>query len=269
MKFLVFQAYIDDSGDKDEAAKVFVLAGYIAPAENWAAFSDEWQELLNMDSPHYAKLSYFKMAEMRSSEGRLQQCSWFYRVIEKHITAAISCVIPVQDLIKAVRSVDWPSYVNNISALENPYFAAFKAITNILAQHQEKLRITEPVDFIFDDNHEKRHTIAAWDLQKLSATPEVRNLMGSTPIYMDDKKVLPLQAADLYANWVRYWETEGISDGIEKLKFPWEVKRDIPRLAITFNEQDFRQELLKGFSPEALERSRLSPEDVSRALKEL
>ncbi len=40
----MFQAYIDDSG---RGQTPFVLAGYIAPAEKWAEFSDKWQALLD------------------------------------------------------------------------------------------------------------------------------------------------------------------------------------------------------------------------------
>jgi hypothetical protein len=53
---LVLRAYIDDSHTVQTA---FVLAGYIATAENWAAFSDDWQEVLDMPP----RLERFKMAD--------------------------------------------------------------------------------------------------------------------------------------------------------------------------------------------------------------
>jgi hypothetical protein len=40
---MVVRAYIDDSYT---AGGVHVLAGYIARAEQWGAFSKEWEELL-------------------------------------------------------------------------------------------------------------------------------------------------------------------------------------------------------------------------------
>jgi hypothetical protein len=44
--FMVLQAYIDDSGN-DPSQYAFILAGFVAPAETWAAFCDEWQTLLD------------------------------------------------------------------------------------------------------------------------------------------------------------------------------------------------------------------------------
>lgn len=42
--FIVLQCYVDGSGTG--SPDLFVMAGYIAPAEKWAAFSREWQERL-------------------------------------------------------------------------------------------------------------------------------------------------------------------------------------------------------------------------------
>jgi len=144
-RFSRLHAYIDDSGTGD--SEVFVLAGYIATEESWAAFSTDWQQLVNMKSRHYRQLSYFKMNEMRS-DTELERCSWFYRVIEKHVTAAVSCAISVPGLVKAVKEFPWPPWIYNIQVLENPYYFAFKATTDKLAQHQHQLKIDQPVDFI-------------------------------------------------------------------------------------------------------------------------
>lgn len=41
---MALQAFIDDSGS-DRTGKVFVLAGYIAPASRWNSFSFQWEEI--------------------------------------------------------------------------------------------------------------------------------------------------------------------------------------------------------------------------------
>lgn len=261
-QLLVFQAYIDGSGTG--AYDVFVLAGYIAPAEEWAKFSDEWQELL--DSPSL-RLPYFKMSEMRHSPERRERCGWFYRVIEGHVSAAVSCVIDVAGLVKAVREFQWPPNFVNLKRLENPYFVAFKAIMNVLAQHQVKLGIDQPIDFIFDEESEKKTVLEGWERIKLFSTPDVRALMGDMPIYRDDKSVLPLQAADLFAWWIRHWRLEGVGGGVENLRFWWEPKVDIPRLDMSFSEEDFLAEFRKAYDPAIQARSLLSDEEISRILR--
>jgi hypothetical protein len=52
------QCCIDDSGSEPSKPH-FILAGFAAPAAQWAAFADEWQAAL--DEP--PKLDYFKMKE--------------------------------------------------------------------------------------------------------------------------------------------------------------------------------------------------------------
>jgi|GEM_PF-1985276 len=236
---LAFQAYIDDSYDDEH----FILAGYIAPAEKWAEFSDEWAELLSMRSPHYLSLDEFKMSEMRMSPERLEQASWFYRVIEKHVTAAVSCVVYTKEQENVLREFKWPPEVKETDRLSNPFYFAFRAIINCLAQHQHKLEIDEPIDFIFDESSEKKRVLDAWDWYVDGLPPETKKLTGDTPIFRSSDKVMPLQAADLYANWNRDWMNDKGEAGIENLDFPWEVKRDIPRLLMIFREKDFKIEL--------------------------
>jgi hypothetical protein len=105
--------------------------------------------------------------------------------------------------------------------------------------------------------HEKRLCLLAWEYIKKYARPDVAALMGDTPIYRNDKTTLPLQAADLYAYWVRRWENEGITDGIEKLSFGWKVNKveTLPRIDFSFEEKDFIFEFNRMLNPEVIQRA--------------
>jgi hypothetical protein len=237
-----YKAHIDGSGSG--APDLPVLAGYIAPAEAWVNFSKEWQGRLEE-----AHLQRFKMNEMTS---HMEIAAWFYRLIEESkITAALSCAIHTGELVEAIREFPFPTEIKNVEVLENPYFFAFKAITDILAQKQQALGIDEPVDFIFDDQSEKTKLAGIWDLIKLSSAPEYRKNMGDEPIFRNDEKVMPLQAADLYAWWIRKWYFEKVVDWCEHLPFPWGIKKQIPRLHSEFGKKDFLIEFEKGLSQEA------------------
>jgi len=264
----MFNAYVDDSGRGDPTA--LVLAGYIAPADQWLRFNIDWQHLLDMRSKHYRHLQYFKMSEMRSSTSEMERVPWFYRVIEKHVVAAISCTVKTAELIGAVREVPWPANFENVGALENPYYFAFKAVIDVLAQHQEELGIHEPVAFVFDEEAEKKQCLAAWDRLKFSSGPKVRRLMGSKPLFRDDRETPPLQAADLWAYWVHDWEINGIADGVEHLRFPWKTTRDIPRLDMRFQKQDFLHEFVLALNdPAVAQRTLMSDAEVTARLSEL
>jgi hypothetical protein len=225
-----YQAYVDGSGTGDP--DLFVLAGYIASASVWEEFSKQWKARLAE-----ANLKYFKMYEMSQ---RTEIAAWFYRLIEEHdLRAAISCTINVSDLTKVCAAIRWPARMTNLEAVSNPYYFAFRAVIDILAQYQGQLKIDAPVDFIFDEESEKANTLKHAELIKINSAPEFAKLMGGTPIYLNDKSTMPLQAADLYAWWVRKWEREKIIEWGETMPFAWSVKKNIPRLTMSFSERDF------------------------------
>jgi hypothetical protein len=245
------QAYVDASGKGDP--HLLVIAGYIASADAWELFAAEWQNRLNE-----ARLPYFKMNE---TSRRPEIAGYFYRVIEEHdIMAAISCVIDVSGLTDAYHSISWPPYIINLRGLSNPYYFAFKAIMDVLAQHHETLKLKEPVDFVFDDESEKSNTVKYWRLIKASSDPKFAKWMGDSLIYCDDKTTIPLQAADLYAWWILKWQRDGNDDWARDLPFPWVIKRDIPRLAMSFSKRDFLIEFSRGLAKYAR-----SSEDIEYA----
>ena len=148
----MLQAYVDASGTGDPNA--LVIAGYIATAETWADFSDEWQKQLDE-----VPLPRFKMNEM--SPDRMEFAAYFYRVIEKFdVLAAISCVIRTDHLRKIVEEFPWPD-IPNIHKLRNPYYLGFRAIIENVARFQVRFGLMTPVDFIFDDQSEKGALIDA------------------------------------------------------------------------------------------------------------
>ena len=248
----MFQAYIDDSGKGD--SQLFVLAGYIATVDRWAAFSDEWQRLLDMRSPHYRHLTYFKMNEMQSDADR-ERCAWFHRVIEKYAQAAISCVIVVPGLEEVINNAEWAPFVKGVEYLKNPYYFAFRSITDVLRQNQAEMGIDTPVDFYFDDEGEKTKCLNGLNRLVKTATEEKRRWLAETPAFRNDKNVLPLQAADLYAWWVLNWERNGIDDGVWQQRFSWEVEnKDFLRLHMKFDAQGIKENLDKIFGQQAASR---------------
>ncbi|MGB3214469.1 MAG: DUF3800 domain-containing protein, partial [Alphaproteobacteria bacterium] len=232
--FLVLQAYIDESED-DDSGGVFCLAGYLAPVVNWRAFSQEWKTLLDMKSPAYGPaMPYFKMSEMACSQIRREKAYLFYQRIESNVSASISICFKKSDFTAAL------SYfgLSNVNDIKNPYIFSFKLLLTYFYHHKKELSIFEPVDFIFDEKTESSSINKVWDLLMNDDSNYIREIMGGRPLFENDKLVLPLQAADLYAYWVRRWMNEGHEE-LENLRFPWKVKREIPSLVMYPKEQDF------------------------------
>jgi Protein of unknown function (DUF3800) len=249
----MLNAYVDASGKGDPHR--LVVAGYIASPEAWMEFSREWQSRLAQ-----ARLQYFKMHEMAA---RPEIAGWFYRTVEEHnIKAAISCVINTTDLVEVFGRIKWPPYIINLESFSNPYYFAFKAIIDVLAQQHETIGLKEQVNFVFDNEAEKKNTLKYWEPIKMNSAPEFAKWMGNAPVYRDDRTTPPLQAADLYAWWILKWERQGLEDWARDLPFPWGIKRDIRRLAMSFSERDFLIEHSKGLAKYA--RSQVDLEYASR-----
>jgi Protein of unknown function (DUF3800) len=217
--FIVLQACIDESGHGDP--DLFVLAGYVSTTEHWAAFSDKWQELLDHDSKYYRKLEHFHMTEMTGSVGDRERCRWFHNVIEQHALLAISYTLSVKDVRReADRMFSDPKVRRELS---NPWQLATSSMLSMLASNREKMALpVEPIDFVFDETSEKGAVLSSWELFKAVHPPEQAKLMGSTPIFRNDREYLPLQAADMFAWWVRRWQVDGVKgNAIYQCQFPW------------------------------------------------
>ncbi|WP_375782995.1 DUF3800 domain-containing protein [Bradyrhizobium sp. Pha-3] len=228
------QAFVDASGKGDP--NVLVVAGYVARAGEWAKFSEAWKEKLGQ-----RRLRRFKMNEMAQ---QLEFVAYFYRTIEEHdILAAISCVFDTAALVRFVDEFVPPSPGLDIRALKNPYLYAARQIVENLALTQEKMGLKGPVDFVFDNEAEEKKLSPHWDRFRASLRSEVGRLMGRNPTYRDDEKCMPLQAADLWAWWVRKWYEDGNENGVKQIALPWGAKREIKRLHSVYDEAFFRSAL--------------------------
>ena len=205
---MVFQAFIDDSGTP---GGVFVLAGHVASAEVWAKFSKDWEEMLPYGTLDKDGKYHFKMSEMASNQERLARVEAFYRIIEHHHLLAISCKIDIRDLNRAIsrlwslnRSIDWGPYAD-------PFFFTFRALIDCVHSHRDQIPSLprETIDFIFDDQSQKKMILSAWDNFIANREPDVQRWFGATPRFENDKEFLPLQAADLWAWWIREWHEDG------------------------------------------------------------
>ncbi len=228
---MVLQAFIDESFSEEE----FVLAGHIATAESWADFSKEWEQLL----PAFGTLNeqgkyHFKMSEMAQSPERMDRVPFFYKVIEDRVVTSISARLNLQDFARAQERLELlASRMNwsvNLGVWTNPYFVVFRVLLD--GFHTQRSNFTsvpagEKVDFILDERAEKIPILQVWD--EYLENREDKDQFGATPRFEDDQEFLPLQAADLWAWWVREWYEEDASHVPDKLRDidfgKWQGKR--------------------------------------------
>jgi hypothetical protein len=249
---LQFQAFIDDSSTPGGE---FVLAGYIAPAQAWAQFAKEWEQLLPSGTIAENGKYHFKMSEMAMTPERMERVPAFYWIIEKYVTASVSARMNLADFKSALeraREFFWRLKLDvNFARFENPYYFLFRILMDRFHDFREKMvariPLDEQVDFIFDSQTEKSFILSAWDEIVAVRPEEAQKYYGATPRFEDDQKFLPLQAADLWAWWVREWYEEDSSDRPEKMRIldfgKWRGKKERLNIAISTTEDKIFEQM--------------------------
>jgi hypothetical protein len=122
---LAFQAYLDES-------RVFVMAGFLASAETWAAFGDHWDAALKK-SP---RLDYFKMREADGLSGQFNNWSRAQRdarlkdlaaIIKEHSLHEMACTVNAETFAYFPFGKMLPRSANN------PYCLAFHSVIAMVA----------------------------------------------------------------------------------------------------------------------------------------
>jgi hypothetical protein len=257
-RLLMLKAFIDDSKTKHGTPHVFVLAGYIASAETWMKFSDEWQAALDLDP----RIRYFKLREaMRGIDQfygrrwtqakRHERITVFRGLIEKFVQAEIAIGFVIESYQKAYAA--WgPKH-------RNPYYFASAALTAETARNLDKLGLPrEPIDFVFDTQvMEMGKVVEGWQWARDRARPDPPDLLDihrNAPVFADDETVLPLQAADMHATWMRELFEKKLRK--EEPKAVIGFKKNVPRSMIMW----FPETTLRDRAKEDLEKFYTRPE---------
>ena len=90
LRLVILQAFIDDS--HDSYSGTYVLAGYVASVEQWAAFSADWAKLLPLATSNKNGVQRFKMSEM-VYRGRMNVVPKFHQVISDHVQMSVACIV--------------------------------------------------------------------------------------------------------------------------------------------------------------------------------
>jgi len=191
-------AHFDDSWNDD----VFVVAGFIATAEDWAAFSDEWR--LALDAPR--GIHKFVANEAMTLRGEFHRFSTEERdrklgalsgIIDRYTSLEVFIVMPVAMLKEEHEISGLPKIAGD------PYYITMMMVIRGIASRQISEGAIEKINFIFDEKrtHQAR-IIEAWSSIAEQQSPEMQQIISRTPVFDSDDNILPLQAAD-WAAWRR------------------------------------------------------------------
>jgi hypothetical protein len=250
---MAIQAFVDDSRDGEE---LLILAACITPSEKWAKFADEWSGLLTIKPPWKA----LKMSEIAMSNDvvRWERAEWHYRLIEKYVDFTVSMILPIPALNTVINklglNVDWA----------NPYVTAFRMLIKLVADLSPRMGITQPIDFIFDTQSEGRKALGDWEANFADFPEHMKATLQEQPIFRNDERFMPLQAADMVAwltrkSYLRHGTVRGIPFFFPDDGYPlgWKEKRKINNACYELDEP-FLEELLLSQLAEFLKRGEVS-----------
>lgn len=239
---LQFQAFMDESQSSEE----FVLAGYVATAETWAKFALDWEQLLRFGTIAKNGKRHFKMSEM-AYQGKMEDVPKFYAVIDKYGFVPVSFRINMDAYRNAqekMRSLALQmNWTINWGLWGNLYYFSFREfLHNFHIQRpliEDAIPLTEKVDFYFDDRSESAPIMAAWSEIRRQFPEEVSKYFGANPRFEDDQEFLGLQAADLWAWWVRRWHEEDNSEKPDRMRdYDFDGWRGKFRKRLHFNAEE-------------------------------
>lgn len=201
---MILQACADDSGS-EPSGHTFVFGGFVADPATWAKFSDDWQAVLDLPP----KLEYFKMTDaMSMCEQFAPRRGWtealrdmrihaFIDVIEKHLKLAAYSVMRHEDFEKIIKPIPLPQ---RHLATDHPYFFLATQFILAVATRQRKQRTDNTIKFVFDQQLGFSDDFIVWwpALKHVAETQGLLAFLDAAPIWEDEKKFLPLQAADLF-----------------------------------------------------------------------
>lgn len=216
--------------------------GHVATVENWAALSTEWGELLPFATLNKHHRREFKMVEMMKTPERIENIQPFFRLIKKYVDTSISVRINTNDHLRAMRRIYVPRCNVDFGELRHPFILAFRFfIDSFHGRCNEITHIPKDslIDFVFDAQSEAKMVMAAWSDYVANRPERIRDLYGQTPVFRDSEKYVPLQAADLWAGWVRLCESSGNVDNIGACDFgSWRGKRERKAAHLQVSEDD-------------------------------
>jgi hypothetical protein len=191
----MLKAGIDDSGI--DAGDVAVLAGFVTSATKWAALWKEWETAL-MDSP---RIEYFKMREAQSLTKEFYE--WREAVRDEKV-ARLECIIRANVDFCVVSLLDLETHRAVCRGtdlwISNPYYVLFYGVIEAVIMAKKRRGFTDNVVFAFDE--QGKHTdiaMGSWSDFAASIPDEHKAVVRGRPVPVNDKDVLPIQAADLFA----------------------------------------------------------------------
>ena len=203
---VTLQPHADDSGS-DPQSHTFVFGGLVATPARWMDFAVEWQSALDRGP---IKLDYFKMTEaMSRTEQFALTRGWDRDLRDEKLSQLVDIILRYSRsaAFVSMRQADFKTYVRSIplpernTVTDTPYLMLITQFVLLMCDDANRHGETCTFDFVFDRQMGIEEPLQDWwpHIKDIARNNGGDRFLGQMPIFRDEKAVLPLQAADLFA----------------------------------------------------------------------
>ena len=202
----LLQAFTDDSSAQDGDRRLF-LAGYLHSAEAWVAFSKEWQAELDA-AP---SIKYFKAKDANRLVGEFDKANGWDTERRDAKVEALAAIIERYQPLSYQFSINRQIFEDELKPVSpygfgRPHFQLCFAVVAGLAQYAASVDMTDPIEFVFDEQQGVDDDIGMFFSALIEPLPaNAKKFIAGEPLFKDDRSAdaLPLQASDMLAWHIR------------------------------------------------------------------
>lgn len=227
-RFCMLAGYYDDSADLN----AFIVGGLVSPVPRWEGFSDDWQTALHQ----HPRIEYYKSyhanvrPEDRKSDNQFRGFSrGMIRKKEKNL-AEVIVAHAEYSVYSPLNRDDFNAII--LSRVQRPkrgigryqgheYHYPFHGCIGATVKYLKENNIKDQVDFFFDEQGKVGKWARDMYEDMKTSTIDVTGVIEDIRAYLgvcvphDDKKMVALQAADMFASRARKYDQHEDGDLIE------------------------------------------------------
>lgn len=208
------RAFIDDSAAQSGDRRLF-MAGYLHRADVWADFSEAWHYELQA----WPSIQYFKAKEANNLDGEFHYKKGWDEAKRNMKMSQLAAIIEHFSPFSFQFSVNRKLFEEELKphspyGFRQPHFQLSHVVVGGIARSAAQQGITEPIEFIFDEQDGVSSDVAMFFEDMMQEMPEdAKKLIAGTPFFKNDRdrRYMPLQAADLLVWHIRREHETGLA----------------------------------------------------------
>jgi hypothetical protein len=199
---LMLHAYFDDSrqDEKPGVPGIYTLAGYVGEAPKWEKFADAWTDVLHAPPRRLEYLKTWQAYKLRDPD------SMFYGWSDKERDDKLLSLARMANshALISVQAVLRPAHYREIMGPYTemrPYaFLLYSVAADLVKTMDRRWGVKDKIDIYFDRQTDENEDMLRAEFREFiaDAPPELREKFAGID-FKDDRDVIPLQAADLFA----------------------------------------------------------------------